>query len=155
MKGLLQNLQSGEWWVGIVIVSILLNVLSSYLKGYIDSLFGRVSHRWKMRTAAQSNARNKRIDEMRDNSELRVIRAFASIHQALWGMFIGSFGVFPMIWMLFSVGLFRYLLAVLGAVFFTVAMSTLANANERFCECLESRKVKVVDQNPLLESVRS
>lgn len=44
------NLGSAAWWISVVVVGILLNLISSYFRDYIDKFLSRVSGWWANRT---------------------------------------------------------------------------------------------------------
>ncbi|WP_129125907.1 hypothetical protein [Geomonas oryzae] len=43
MQDFLKNITSTSWWVGVVIVGIVINLVSSYLKPYLDEQMSKMS----------------------------------------------------------------------------------------------------------------
>jgi len=43
MKAWLQNLSTLEWWLGVVVVGIAINLVSAYLKRPFDKVFNRIA----------------------------------------------------------------------------------------------------------------
>jgi hypothetical protein len=69
MQTLSQNLISIEWWLGVVIVGILLNILSAYLKPLIDRAFAKVSSSWDVRTKRKLQERVTLVQHLRNNPQ--------------------------------------------------------------------------------------
>ena len=61
MDELLRNIRSPYWWISVVAIGILINVLSAYLKPQLDILLSRLSIRWGERTAQAKDAHRKRL----------------------------------------------------------------------------------------------
>lgn len=56
MKDTLHDLTSVHWWITVAFVSLLLNVLASYLRGGLDRILARLSSRfslWTQRKVAE------------------------------------------------------------------------------------------------------
>ena len=47
------DLSSPYWWASVVVVGLVVNIVSAYLKSPLDRIFGSVSHRWKAKTERQ------------------------------------------------------------------------------------------------------
>src|SRR5712692_2460018 len=73
MEELARNLGSPSWWVGVVVVGILLNVISAYLKPPIDKALSTVSRSWRIRSVALRARRAKLIEELRANRHLQLL----------------------------------------------------------------------------------
>lgn len=92
MDELLNNLTSINWWVGVFVVGITINLVAAYSKPYLDGLLSRFSTRWATRTATKRQERESRILALMASEheqllnrmeELRLhIRSFLSILQA-------------------------------------------------------------------------
>jgi len=48
------NIEFFYWWVSAVVVGIIINLASDYLKPYIDKILATVSSRWKARVERKS-----------------------------------------------------------------------------------------------------
>lgn len=66
MRAFLDNLKSPAWWLGIVVVGIVINLLSAYLKPRFDSVLARWSVYWATRSKQQQEERLHRIALLRD-----------------------------------------------------------------------------------------
>jgi hypothetical protein len=52
---------SWEWWLTVVILSVVLNLVAAYLKSPLDRIGGRFSSRWARRNATKRREREQRI----------------------------------------------------------------------------------------------
>jgi hypothetical protein len=50
MTELINNLSSVSWWIGVVIVGVLINLVSAYIKSPIDKLGSKLSSAWRNRS---------------------------------------------------------------------------------------------------------
>ena len=50
MTELLNNLSSVGWWISVVLVGLLINLVSAYIKSPIDKLGSKLSSAWRHRT---------------------------------------------------------------------------------------------------------
>jgi hypothetical protein len=66
MRAFLDNLKSPAWWLGIVVVGIVINLISAYLKPRFDSVLARWSVYWATRSTQQREERLHRIALLRD-----------------------------------------------------------------------------------------
>jgi len=64
MDELQRNIASGVWWLSVVLVGIVLNVASAYLKSPLDWLFSRLSVAWSERSIKARNARAAKVLEL-------------------------------------------------------------------------------------------
>jgi len=80
MKAWFQNLNSLDWWIGVVAVGIVINLVSAYLKGPCDRLLSAVSKRWATRTEAQRKARDERIARLRASRDEQTFALIQALH---------------------------------------------------------------------------
>ena len=62
-----KTITSLSWWLGVVLVGILLNVISAYLKSPLDKFFSSISKRWRTRSEIARLQRERLIAELREN----------------------------------------------------------------------------------------
>ena len=79
-----RNLESSSWWIGVVVVGILINILAAYLKPWIDSLMSRVSTRWATRNQKLRDERTKRIAFLRHDSNEQVLTSNRKVENLLF-----------------------------------------------------------------------
>lgn len=64
-----------EFWFGVVVVGIAINLLSAYLKGPIDVFFSRISTAWAARSERAKREQDARIEAfVRDEVEMAIAR---------------------------------------------------------------------------------
>lgn len=68
-----KSLTSLSWWLGVVLVGILLNVLSAYLKPAVDNLFSKVSSWWRNRSEEARGARTQFVAELRSDRHKQIL----------------------------------------------------------------------------------
>ena len=64
MIDFINNLTSISWWIGVVIVGILLNIASMYLKSPIDQGLSLVSTKYRTRSKAKKAEREAKIKNL-------------------------------------------------------------------------------------------
>ena len=69
MDAISKNLVSIEWWLGVVAVGILLNLVSAYLKPWLDRTLSAFSTRWDERTSRRREERTKLVQYLRDHPD--------------------------------------------------------------------------------------
>ena len=116
MKELLADSTSPVFWVGVVIVGIVINILSAYLKPAIDKVFGGVSDRWA-----------KRSEKLRQERTLRVERlAKDRFSQVLQMNLISQHSHTHTARLIQTVGLFLVIMAVCGLMMYGKATGTIS-----------------------------
>jgi hypothetical protein len=83
MKEFLNNLTSAGWWIGVVIVGILINLVSAYIKSKLDSRLADASTWWQKRSLAQKEKRQKEIERLNDNPHEEVMLALAGLRDRI------------------------------------------------------------------------
>jgi hypothetical protein len=64
-----RNLQSANWWIGVFVVGIALNLLSAYLKAPLDKFFGSFWKRWAERNEAARAKQIELIERIKDDRD--------------------------------------------------------------------------------------
>ena len=67
------QIQTPSWWVGVVIVGILINLISDYAKPQLDKYMSRTFIWWSLRSEQRRSARNKIIEKIKVDSQERNI----------------------------------------------------------------------------------
>lgn len=97
MEKFINDLTSAQWWAGVVLVGILINLISSYLKPAMDALFSRVSGVWKQKTDKRNSKQKELENTLKSNSLKQVIflqneqrfRWYAATFMLLGILFLG------------------------------------------------------------------
>jgi hypothetical protein len=79
MEKFLQDIVSTYWWVSVVIVGIIINIISAYIKPLLENRLGRVSEFWKKRQEARTQTFSRQVSMLKENSDLRSIYALREI----------------------------------------------------------------------------
>lgn len=79
MEEFMNNLSSPSWWAGVVIIGILLNVLSGYLKDGLDKGSSRVSRWWANRSEKSRKERNELLNSLRNDKQEQILLASREI----------------------------------------------------------------------------
>ena len=94
MDELWRNVGSLSWWVGVVVVGLLVNVIAAYLKPTLDFILSRVSTRWALRSEKLTAERAARIALIRVNNTEKVLSALREIRHSILALIIFGQGLF-------------------------------------------------------------
>ena len=83
MNDFFRSLSSPSWWVGVVIVGILINLVSAYLKPRLDRRLSGWSRWWATRTEEQRRSRQARIQKLRESQHEQTMAAIAGLRSKL------------------------------------------------------------------------
>ena len=92
MEELLRNVSSPSWWVGVVIVGILINLISAYLKPRIDGIASKLSTRRRNQVAADQEFRKAAVERLKADPHEQLMAAAVELRhrlRALWSMLLG------------------------------------------------------------------
>jgi hypothetical protein len=64
MDDFMKNATTLSWWLGVVLVGVVLNLFSAYIKSPLDDFLARMSTWWASRSAAAARSRAKQILEL-------------------------------------------------------------------------------------------
>jgi hypothetical protein len=70
-------------FLGGVVLAVVVNLISVYLKGPLDRLLGSVSRRWATRTQRQRTEREQRVALLAESAEARLEAHFVEIRHRL------------------------------------------------------------------------
>ncbi len=93
MSQLFNNFTSIGWWIGVVIVGLIINIVSTYLKPKIDVFLSSVSSKWATRNEKLRSARNIKVQLLRDNDHEQVMCYLQYLNQKLWVVIYMVFSV--------------------------------------------------------------
>ena len=96
MKEIFEQITSPTWWVTVVIVGILINLASAYLKDPTDRIASRFSSARREQSAKRLNQRKEKIEYLASNPSEIPIAAMQEIRYRIRAMFafIGLLGFF-------------------------------------------------------------
>ena len=88
MEEMFKNIASPAWWMGVVIVGILINLAAAYLKPRLDQAASFVSLRWATRTEEQRRQRLERIKRLRGNVNEQLFASFDGLRVGIWALIL-------------------------------------------------------------------
>ena len=69
MSNFLENLKDPSWWLGVVLIGIIINLFSSWLKPKFDSYISNISNSYKKRITQQKEKTEQKIQSLIDDDE--------------------------------------------------------------------------------------
>lgn len=139
MKNFLTNLLSLYWWISVVVVGIVLNVTSAYIKTRLDRRLSGVSGWWRKRSEKERMKRETTLKRLKNNPHEQTLFAFGEMRNRLRAIqsFVMGTSTFGVIVLLFAThsnlpflmyGIFRVAFLALGALFFFLGLRFFRNA---------------------------
>jgi hypothetical protein len=137
-----KNLTSLDWWLGVVVVSIVLNLFSAYLKVPLDGFLSRVSKWWDTRNEKARQERDSRIAKLKQSKDEQTFAAIQSLHEfASASMYFLGGLLFLAISELTKPGAASTgLLSTMGIICLIWSFQDLVNTRRRNYEISEARK---------------
>ena len=83
MKNLLTNISSVYWWISVVVVGIVINLASAYLKTKLDTNLSNASSWWRKRSEAHKARRAKDLKRLTDNPHDQMLLAFGEMRDRI------------------------------------------------------------------------
>ncbi len=93
MDDLINNVGSLTWWISVVLVGVLINLVSAYLKSLLDRVLSGLSEQWKMRSQLAREADEKLIECLRSSAAAREFQWKAEVRarlQTLVSLLLGT-----------------------------------------------------------------
>jgi hypothetical protein len=92
MQDFINNLSSPYWWISIVVVGLILNIISAYFRDAIDTVLSRMSTWWSKRSDKRKNKREDQITSLigdKDAQHIVTISEFRNRIRALYYLILG------------------------------------------------------------------
>ena len=93
MKELFSYLTSPVWWVTVVIFGIIINLISSYLKPFLDKLLSQIWESYLERSNLKSESKIKQIEELSKNHHSQLMTGLYALSLRIHGAFVMLVGV--------------------------------------------------------------
>jgi hypothetical protein len=145
-----KNLTSLDWWLGVVVVSVVLNLFSAYLKVPLDGFLSRVSKWWDTRNEKVRQERNSRIAKLKQSKDEQTFAAIQSLH-----VFASASMYFLGGLLFLAISEFKKpgaastgFLNTMGIFCFIWSFQDLVNTHRRNYEISEARKEDTEDKSP-------
>jgi hypothetical protein len=144
------TLSSPLWWISVVVVGMLINLASAYLKPLIDKFLFKVSLSWRRRTARQREERARLIEMLHQSKEemflfsIEEVRfRMRALHFILYSLL---FLVMSQILALDSLKRIHIGMLVLAAIALFVGQSSFSEATRLWKAIHESRSIKEIEK---------
>lgn len=92
MENFLRDASSINWWVGVVLVGIVINIVSSYIKKALEDKLSNLSNFWKDKKEQRAQLEKNKVELLRGDSELRVLFALRESRYRIRSMIFIMFG---------------------------------------------------------------
>lgn len=81
MQIIFDNLISIQWWLGVVLTGIVINLLSIFLKNRFDSYFSKISSRWRNRSEKRRREYESEVNILKNNLQELIMASFLEIRR--------------------------------------------------------------------------
>ncbi|MCJ7635824.1 hypothetical protein MUP77_25965 [Candidatus Bathyarchaeota archaeon] len=132
MKEFVESLSSPAWWIGVVVVGILINIASAYLKPRIDTTLAGISVWSSQRTQKRKEHREKLIELLAKNPQKQLIFA----HRAMRHLERSNGFMLQSIILVVLGSLFRFVVSVAPlayALWFIAAVAVMMSLDDYRC----------------------
>ncbi|EOC7930534.1 hypothetical protein ACKVFH_001781 [Vibrio cholerae] len=75
MDQFLADASSTHWWLTVVVVGIVINILSSYIKSIFETLLASISSHWRYKQEKRTAEEQKIIELLSEDKELKLVYA--------------------------------------------------------------------------------
>ena len=79
MESLNELLSSPAFSVGAIVLTLILGVVASYLRDFIDKLISSISSKWKQKSQESKQKKITLIKSVRDNNETKILLGFVEM----------------------------------------------------------------------------
>lgn len=97
MESFINQISTPSWWISVVVVGIVINLVSSYLKPTVDGGFSNISSWWRKRSEAEKDKKQKHIEKLRGNIEEQFFAATDDLRERIRAIHLLLIGVFVML----------------------------------------------------------
>lgn len=144
MQKFLTDISSIYWWIGVVLVGIVINLFSSYLKNKIDSFMGKISELYAIENERKKELYAGAVRAMIDNPQLMNAVLFYGLsdrinatHFFIYSLLLSVIG--------YNIGndstfflILKVLFFLTGTIFFIMGVKGVGKANDKACAVWES-----------------
>jgi hypothetical protein len=81
MQVFFDNLTSIQWWLGVVLVGIAINLLSIFIKNRFDGYFSKISTWWRNKSEKRKKVFELEINVLRENQHELIMASLLRIHR--------------------------------------------------------------------------
>jgi hypothetical protein len=122
MNHFTDNFTSLSWWLGIILVGIVLNIISAYLKWPLDRLLSKLFRYWQQRSQKSQTKRAELIQKLTEDTHCQTLFLFRELrHRSQANLF-----------MLLSILFLLLYVGVMIKTVYTVSFAGIESANKVF-----------------------
>ncbi|ELP2650140.1 hypothetical protein R1U54_000196 [Vibrio fluvialis] len=130
MDEFLKDASSMNWWIGVVFVGVVINIVSGYIKKGLENNLSKISGYWKGKKDQRAEIERCKISLLRNNSELRILYALRESRYRIRSFFFivsgyGSLAFADIFGHKFAIGIMAF-----GAITILVGLSDHRSAME-------------------------
>jgi hypothetical protein len=132
MEEAYKAITSPAWWVGVVIVGLIINLAAAYLKPRLDQAASSVSLRWATRTEEQRRQRLERIEGLRGNIHEQLFAFFSALSDGIHAIISISLAMLLSLFifiLMYLSGVSIVMIPLLLTVLLTVLMGMMQSSN--------------------------
>jgi H+/gluconate symporter-like permease len=97
MDSLYRNLKSVEWWFSVVIVGLVISIIGSYIRSFLDTRVPRTASWFRSRTKASEKKFSDLVDTMANNPTAQMHAFFAEQRAHTTVIIVLLFGVLSLV----------------------------------------------------------
>jgi hypothetical protein len=149
MDTLLESLKSPQWWLSVVLVGIVINLASAFLKQRLDGWMKRVSGWYRGLASKKEAERTKRVAILAADEGALLHRYFVDLRERMRSMHLLMLGLFLMLiadWIpganSVNRGHFQAVVFAISALSLFASFSKFRAANELASEIRDARALR-------------
>ena len=93
MRQFLNDVSSLSWWIGVVIVGILVNLASEYFRRRLDRAIGQLSTSWAARSEKRRRMRTEMVEHLRTDRHEQVLAAVQEVSWRVKAIEVAAAGI--------------------------------------------------------------
>jgi len=97
MESFINQISTPSWWISVVAVGIVINLVSTYLKPTVDGGLSNISSWWRKRSEAEKDKKQKYLEKLRGNNEEQFFAATDDLRERIRAIHLLLIGVFVML----------------------------------------------------------
>ena len=148
MADFINNLTSINWWIGVVIVGLVIHIAGTYLKSPIDRLVSSISTKYQTRSKAKKAEREKEIMNLVGNKHEQILYVsktnFTLVISVIWHLFAMFFFIVGILLQGFGghmIGKESLEFKILLCIIFTITALSMFRATSKYTKAIDERQI--------------
>jgi hypothetical protein len=83
IKAFFANIGSLSWWLSVVVVGVLINLASAYIKSRLDATLSKTSAKWRARSEAQKVRKQRQLEKLRGNPTEQILMSHMALRDEI------------------------------------------------------------------------